>query len=474
MANLTLNLGSPVTGNYRVSFRDDNGNLLSSPYLTQNQVISLSNSAIANIAIGNGVYTLDNINIRLEALSDTECADEYSTDLNVNCPTTVCTVAITNISENCNTNTISIIVTATSTGSGTLEYGISSNVGVFPTAWQSVNQFNSLLQSTTYYVYVRNTENPSICVETTSYTTGNCLPNCGCSDLSSFSVDSVTRIGTSNSWSVSFNACSLTVGNWRVKTLLGTTIISGTVIPTSGILTLNFGNLAEGNYIFELDSTACLGQASKSFSVTTPTICPECFELVLDNCVPIEGCGGGGGSTDSIIVEDFIFDDATGRTITLSLSGGNVGNSTSLELKKGNTTVGTQTAAYNSSMNITSSQYGYVDVYINNDFKATVYLPYRLTGSFTVEESKAVDENDVFMKLVYTQTPNGEFTISDSATPTYSTIYYNVDGKWRNTLSGLKLEPLVNHHITKYAYNGAYWGDGSQAQNKKHITFKIK
>ena len=45
MANITVNLGSPVTGNYKVTFRDDNGVLLSSPYLTQNQIISLSNSS---------------------------------------------------------------------------------------------------------------------------------------------------------------------------------------------------------------------------------------------------------------------------------------------------------------------------------------------------------------------------------------------------------------------------------------------
>lgn len=475
MANLTLNLGSPVTGNYRVSFRDDAGNLLTSPFLTQNQVIALSNSSIANITIGNGVYSLDNINIRLEALADNLCHDDINTDLDVNCPTTICSVSVTNVSESCISNTISIIVAASSTGTGTLEYGYTTVIGGTPASWQSLNQFGGLLQSTTYYIFVRNTENPSVCLATAAYTTGSCLPNCGCGDLSSFSVESITRVGTSTFYNVSFNACTLTSANWRIKNIIGTVVVSGTVIPTSGVLTLDFGTLINGNYVFELDSSTCLGQASKSFVVTTIE-CPECFELVLGNCVPIPDCGttGGGGENNDIFVEDFSINDSTGKVISFSLSGGSLLTPITIELKQGNTVVGTLTQSYSPTMIVTSSQFGYVDVYINGIFKSSVYLPYRLLGSYSVEESKAVDENDGFMKLVYSQQPNGEFTIADSATPSFNVMYYNVDGKWRNNLSGLKLEPLVNHSITKFGYNGTYWGDNSQIQNKKQISFKIK
>lgn len=218
MANITVNLGSPVTGNYKVTFRDDNGVLLSSPYLTQNQVISLSNASVATITVGNGVYSLDNINIRLEALADSECNDEINTDLDVNCPVTVCTVSINNVSEQCVSNAVNIIVSASTTGGGTLQYAITTGSTV-PTTWQSINQFSSLLTNTTYHIYVRNTENPTGCFDVYDYTTGVCTPNCGCSDLSSFSIDSITRVGTTNNFQVVFNGCNLTIANWRVKTI---------------------------------------------------------------------------------------------------------------------------------------------------------------------------------------------------------------------------------------------------------------
>jgi hypothetical protein len=471
MANLTLNLGSPVTGNYRVSFRNDEGNLLTSSYLTQNQVINLLNSSTATIAIGNGVYTLDNINIRLEAVSDTMCKDDITTNLVVNCPSTICTVAISNVSESCVSNTTSIVVAVNTSGSGTLEYGLSTTIGVAPTSWQSINQFNQLLKNNTYYIYVRNTENPSLCITFTSYTTGSCLPNCGCSNLSSFSVDSITKIGSTTSYNIAFNACSLTSGNWRVKNSTGTIMTSGTIIPTSSVLTIDFGTLAPATYTFELDSNACLGQTAKTFVVTTPVTCSQCFELISGNCVPILNCGGGSGT--AIAIEDFIVDAPIGKTISFSLSGGNLLDTVTIDLKQGSSIVGTLTAAYSSTMTVTSSQYGYVDAYIDGNFKSSIYLPLRLTTSFSVKESKAVNENDGFMKLVYTQQPNGEFLITDSASPSVSNIYYNVNGKWRNNLSGLKLEPLTNHSITKYAYNGAYWGDNSAAQSKKQISFRI-
>lgn len=218
MANITVNLGSPVTGNYKVTFRDDNGVLLNSSYLTQNQIISLSNSSTATISVGNGVYTLDNINIRLEAVNDSSCNSEINTDLDVNCPVTVCSVSINTVSEQCVSNTVSIVINATTTGGGNLQYAITTSNSI-PTTWQTTNQFSSLLPNTTYHIYARNTENPSACFDVYDYTTGLCTPNCGCSDLSSFSISSITRIGTSNNFQVVFNGCNLIVGNWRVKTI---------------------------------------------------------------------------------------------------------------------------------------------------------------------------------------------------------------------------------------------------------------
>ena len=285
---------------------------------------------------------------------------------------------------------------------------------------------------------------------------------------------------TAGVYNISIAVSNCSVGNVIItKTITvtntpGVVVVSGTVNPvTSNTFTLDFGNLPVGNYVLEIDSNACLGQATNSFSIAAPLVCPECFENVLGNCVPIVGCGTP-TPNQGIFVEDFTIDTVVGKTIALSLSGGIEGETIDVKLKQNNTIVGTSVGGYASTVILDSAQYGYVDVYINDGFKSTIYLPYKLLGNYVVEESKAVDENDSFMKLSYTQNINGEFTIADIATPVYSTIYYNVNGKWRNNLSGLKLEPYTNHSITKFAYNGAYWGDNSAAQAKKQISFKIK
>jgi hypothetical protein len=285
---------------------------------------------------------------------------------------------------------------------------------------------------------------------------------------------------TAGTYNISIAVSNCSVGNVIIpKTIIvtntpGVVVVSGTVNPvTSSTLTLDFGNLPVGNYVLELDSTSCLGQATNSFSITAPLVCPECFENVLGNCVPIVGCGEP-VPNQGILVEDFTIDSIVGKTIALSLSGGVIGETIEVELKQGNTVVGTSTGVYASTVTLESAQYGYVDVFINNGFKSTIYLPYKLLGNYVVEESKGVDDNDAFMKLVYTQDNLGEFTVSDIGSMSYGTVYYNVNGKWRNTLSGLKLEPYTNHSITKFAYNGGYWGDNSAAQEKKQISFRIK
>lgn len=296
MANVRINLSNPVTGTYRVSFRDSSGNLLTNPQLTQNQLVNLNNISYIDTVIGNGVYTINDVTIRVESTTDNTCLDEITQNLVVNCPVSVCTVSVTSVTEQCVGNSLNVTVNATTSGSGSLQYGIVQGTSGTPSTWQSLNTFTGLSNSTQYALWVRNTQDVNNCYTVYDYVTGNCLSPCGCGTITSFTIDSITRVGTTNDWQVVFNACAFSSGNWRVKNTLGTVVVSGNLPTiTSSVLTLNFGSLAVGTYLFELDSTVCLGQATKTFSVTPTITCPECFELQGSNCVPIPNCGGGGG-----------------------------------------------------------------------------------------------------------------------------------------------------------------------------------
>ena len=294
MANLSINLASPLIGSYRVSFRDSEGNLLTNPLITQNQTVVLNNEDVAVVTIGNGVYTLNNVFIKLESLADNTCQDEFNTDLIVNCPTSTCTVNINSISEQCISAFITLVVNASTTGEGNLQYAVTTGV-IPPSIWQASNTFTNLSQNTSYVVHVRNIIDPSGCTAFQSYNTGNCLRFCGCSGLSSFAIESINRIGATTDYAVGFNGCFLGNASWKVKNSLGDIVVSGTVIPPGDTLTLAFGNLAAGIYTFELQGIDCQGLATSTFTVTGGIVCPECQFEQNGNCVPIPNCGGGGG-----------------------------------------------------------------------------------------------------------------------------------------------------------------------------------
>lgn len=283
-------------------------------------------------------------------------------------------------------------------------------------------------------------------------------------------INSITYVGAGN-YQVVFNACIANPLNWQVRNAGNTVVASGSLVPTSGVVLIPVGPQADGVYTMILTSTACAGTATQSFIITA--------------------AGGGGDSTTStppigssssttpsgeqgILMEDFSISGSTGKSVNLTLSEGTVGEGVEMSLKQGGIEVGSAIAGYATSMSVISSVYGYVDVFINGADKGTVYIPQRLFGAYVVEESKAVDENDSFMKLIYTQESDGTFTITDSGFIGFSTMYYNINGKWNNSTSiNIKLEPNITHSITKFGYNGSYWGDNSAAQNKKQITFKI-
>lgn len=294
MANLSINLATPLIGTYRISFRDSSGNLLSNPLLTQNQLVVLNNQSVANVTLGNGVYTLNDVFIRIESVDDSTCLDELNTDLVVNCPTNTCSVSIASITQQCVSAFVTVVVNATTTGAGVLQYALTTGV-IPPTIWQSSNSFSGLTQNTAYIIHVRNIIDPSVCKISQAYNTGSCLSPCGCSGLSSFAIESITRVGATIDYAVVFNACSFSNGNWRVKNNLGDIVVNGVVNPTSSTLTLPFGNLTAGTYILELQGINCQGLATKTFTVSGGLVCPECQFEQNGNCVPIPNCGGGGG-----------------------------------------------------------------------------------------------------------------------------------------------------------------------------------
>lgn len=305
------------------------------------------------------------------------------------------------------------------------------------------------------------------------------LPYCGCSGLNSFVINSIVYQSGGN-YQVVFNACIANPLNWQVRDDTNATVASGSLVPTSGVVIIPVGAQAEGLYTMIFSSTACAGTAIKEFIITEEGSGSSSSSSSSSSSQPPSG-------NQQIVIEDYSVGDSgvssfsiedsepdSGLVLNLTLSLGVEGEATDIVLKSGSTIVGTRSAGYSEEMSIISSVYGHLDVYINGVDKGTVYLPQRLFGAYTVEEGKGVDEDDGFMKLEYIQESNGTFTINDLGETSFNVKYYNINGKWRNSSSlGIQLEPNITHSITKYGYNGGYWGDNSQAQAKKQITFKI-
>lgn len=163
--------------------------------------------------------------------------------------------------------------------------------------------------------------------------------------------------------------------------------------------------------------------------------------------------------------------------ITFSLDGGVDGQVTIIQLNQGGTVVGSIATAYASTTTVTTSKFGYCDVYINGIDCGAIYVPYQITGSFTVEKAKAV--NDSIMSLEINKVSN-DFILTDTAN---NSGWANVEYWHNSTLLGAsipynyKIEPNVIHQITKKLWQGggnwiSYEGDPNPKQ-KRQQTIKI-
>lgn len=103
----------------------------------------------------------------------------------------------------------------------------------------------------------------------------NCpvLPKCNCDGSygGNFTLGNIQNVA-GNFYSVPFNACNVNPFNWKVLNEAGTVIKEGSVVPTSGVVTINLSGVLNGNYKLIASSTDCQGTAEKVFSINKDVI----------------------------------------------------------------------------------------------------------------------------------------------------------------------------------------------------------
>lgn len=183
-----------------------------------------------------------------------------------------------------------------------------------------------------------------------------------------------------------------------------------------------------------------------------------------------------GLTSNGISLQDYAI--TNGNEITLNLIGGTIGENVTVQLKQGDTVVGSFTGAYVNTITITSSQYGYLDVLAGTSDLGTIYAPQQIGGNWSVQKAKTVDETG-WMNLQFTKV-GSQFVVTDSIG---SNGLANVE-YWHNATylgatipSNYAVEPNIDHHFTKKGWgNGGQWisyeGDPNPKQ-KAQLTFKI-
>ena len=96
------------------------------------------------------------------------------------------------------------------------------------------------------------------------------LPFCNCTgeNNGNFSIGNITYISGSN-YSVTFNACNVNPLDWEIRDVGNIVVKTGSIVPTSGTVLLDFSGLTNGTYNFIASSSGCRGEANKVFEVTT-------------------------------------------------------------------------------------------------------------------------------------------------------------------------------------------------------------
>lgn len=174
-----------------------------------------------------------------------------------------------------------------------------------------------------------------------------------------------------------------------------------------------------------------------------------------------------------IVLEDYL---VSGNQVSLTLSGGDVQDTITVELRQSGVPVGILTASYASVMTITSSGYGYADVYVGNTDIGSAYIPQQISGAWTVQQAKAVDETG-FMNLQFNKVGN-QFVVTDAVTGGYTNVEYwhGKDYLGATIPTNYAVEPNVDHHITKKGWSSGSWIGGYDDginRAKAQLTFKI-
>lgn len=254
----------------------------------------------------------------------------------------------------------------------------------------------------------------------------------------------------------------------RLKTAGGTILhtenVTGLEITTNGYPAIYFnptnpawGITQAGTYTFEIDITI----NGTTYTQTTTT------------AVTNDDLGIGG--TSGVTLQDYTI--TNGHDVTLSLSGGTNGQSTIIQLKQAGSNVGAITAPYAASMQIQTTAYGYLDVYVDNTDIGSIYVPQQIAGNWTVQKAKAVYGSS--MDLQFAKSGN-DFVVTDAIS---NSGWANIEYWHGATFLGAaipnnyKVEPNVNHHITKKRWgNGGNWisyNSDPNSKDKSQLTFKI-
>lgn len=174
-----------------------------------------------------------------------------------------------------------------------------------------------------------------------------------------------------------------------------------------------------------------------------------------------------------VVLQDY---DVNGAEVTLAFSNGTVGSIT-VEFRQGSTVVLTQKVPYAESITLTTMAFGYLDVWVDNTDLGTIYVPFQLTGEWTVLKSKCVDET-ALMNLQFERV-NGTFIVTDSAdNSAWGNVEYwhGADFLGNSIPIGHEIEPMKDHHITKKRWGNFPWfgsdNDGLQREMAQ-LTFKI-
>lgn len=251
---------------------------------------------------------------------------------------------------------------------------------------------------------------------------------------------------------------------------------NGTVLHTETITDLNISSAGYPAIYFNPQNPVWNIPGAGTYTmVISFTIQGVLYSRSVDIPLTNTDLGISGGGTSGVMVQDYSI--TNGNQVVLSLTGGTIGQSTTIQLKQGSTVVGTLTSAYAASMTITSSAYGYCDVVVDNTDLGGVYLPYKVPGAFTVERAKAA--NDGIMTLEINKVGDNYILTDTASNSGWANVEY-----WHNTTflgssipSNYAIEPNIIHHITKKVWgSGGAWisydGDTNPKQ-KRQQTLKI-